>query len=155
RDPARCVAWRRLLWSAADAIALPRVQAPSQSRAGSTWAPVPPLHPSRSRTTDSFSGEERPALVELGYKLCSEEHASNDLVRFARRAEEAGFDFAMISDHYHPWTDRQGQSPFVWTVLGAVAHATERLRIGTGVTCPTIRIHPAIVAQAAATTAAM
>jgi coenzyme F420-dependent glucose-6-phosphate dehydrogenase len=94
-------------------------------------------------------------MVELGYKLCSEEHAPNDLVRYARRAEDAGFDFAMISDHYHPWTDRQGQSPFVWTVLGAVAHATERLRVGTAVTCPTIRTHPAVVAQAAATTAAM
>ncbi|HXG63847.1 MAG TPA: TIGR03557 family F420-dependent LLM class oxidoreductase [Blastocatellia bacterium] len=94
-------------------------------------------------------------MMEIGYKLCSEEHSPNDLVHFARRAEEAGFQFAMISDHYHPWTDRQGNSPFVWSVIGAVAHATERLRLGTGVTCPTIRIHPAIIAQAAATAAAM
>src|SRR5262249_36541618 len=57
--------------------------------------------------------------------------------------------------HYHPWIDRQGQSPFVWAVLGAIAMATERLHVATGVTCPTIRIHPAIVAQAAATAAAM
>jgi coenzyme F420-dependent glucose-6-phosphate dehydrogenase len=61
----------------------------------------------------------------------------------------------VISDHYHPWIDRQGQSPFVWSVIGAIAQATERLRLGTGVTCPTIRIHPAIIAQAAATAAAM
>src|SRR5262245_50480549 len=94
-------------------------------------------------------------MIELGYKLCSEEHGPADLVRFARRAEEIGFTFAMISDHYHPWVDRQGHSPFVWTVLGGIAEATERLRVGTAVTCPTIRIHPAIVAQAAATTAAM
>src|SRR5207253_920481 len=70
-----------------------------------------------------------------------------------RRAEEAGFPFAMISDHYHPWTDRQGNSPFVWGVLGAISQVTERVPIGTAVTCPTIRIHPAIIAQAAATTA--
>jgi G6PDH family F420-dependent oxidoreductase len=94
-------------------------------------------------------------MPELGYALSSEEHLPNDLVRYAREAEEAGFTFALISDHYHPWIDRQGQSPLVWSVIGAIAHATERLRLGTGVTCPTIRIHPAIVAQAAATSAAM
>jgi G6PDH family F420-dependent oxidoreductase len=94
-------------------------------------------------------------MVELGYSLSSEEHAPTDLVRWARRAEETGFTFALISDHFHPWTDRQGNSPFVWSVLGAIANATERLRIGTGVTCPTMRIHPAIVAHAAATTAAL
>src|ERR671929_1253576 len=94
-------------------------------------------------------------MVELGYALSSEEHPPNDLVRYAQRAEEAGFTFALISDHYHPWLDQQGQSPFVWSVIGAIAHATQRLRLGTGVTCPTMRIHPAIVAQAAATVAAM
>lgn len=94
-------------------------------------------------------------MIEIGYKLCSEEHGPRDLVRFARRAEEAGFTFAMISDHFHPWVDRQGESPFVWGVLGAVAQATERLRVGTGVTCPTMRIHPAIIAHAAATAAAL
>ena len=94
-------------------------------------------------------------MAELGYALSSEEHRPNDLVRYARQAEEAGFTFALISDHYHPWVDRQGQSPFVWTVIGGIAQATERLRLGTGVTCPTIRIHPAIIAQAAATAAAM
>jgi coenzyme F420-dependent glucose-6-phosphate dehydrogenase len=91
--------------------------------------------------------------MKVGYALSSEEHAPVDLVRDARRAEEVGFDFALVSDHFHPWIDRQGHSPFVWAVIGAIAHATETLRLGTGVTCPTIRMHPAIVAQAAATAA--
>lgn len=94
-------------------------------------------------------------MIEIGYHLSSEEHGPKDLVRFARRAEEAGFSFATISDHYHPWLDRQGQSPFVWSVIGGIAATTERLRIGTAVTCPIMRIHPAIVAQAAATAGAM
>src|ERR671925_2086247 len=94
-------------------------------------------------------------MVELGYKLSSEEQRPNDLVRYAAMAENAGFTFALISDHYHPWIDRQGQSPFVWAVLGGIAGATEDLRVGTGVTAPIIRIHPALVAQAAATCAAM
>jgi len=94
-------------------------------------------------------------MVELGYALSSEEHAPNDLVRYARRAEEVGFSFALISDHYHPWVDCQGNSPFVWAVIGGIAHSTQRLRLGTGVTCPTMRIHPAIIAQAAATVATM
>jgi coenzyme F420-dependent glucose-6-phosphate dehydrogenase len=93
--------------------------------------------------------------IELGYALSSEEHGPNDLVRNARLAEEAGFTFALISDHYHPWVDAQGQSPFVWSVIGGIAQATEKLRLGTGVTCPTIRIHPAIIAQAAATSQVM
>jgi G6PDH family F420-dependent oxidoreductase len=92
-------------------------------------------------------------MVELGYALSSEEHTPRDLVRHAVAAEEAGFGFALISDHFHPWTDQQGQSPFVWSVIGAIAEATERLRLGTGVTCPTMRIHPAVIAQAAATSA--
>jgi coenzyme F420-dependent glucose-6-phosphate dehydrogenase len=93
--------------------------------------------------------------MELGYALSSEEHGPNELVRNAKAAEDAGFTFALISDHYHPWVDAQGQSPFVWSVIGGIAQATERLRLGTGVTCPTIRIHPAIIAQAAATSAVM
>jgi coenzyme F420-dependent glucose-6-phosphate dehydrogenase len=93
--------------------------------------------------------------IELGYALSSEEHGPNDLVRNARRAEETDFTFALISDHYHPWVDAQGQSPFVWSVIGGIAQATETLRLGTGVTCPTIRIHPAIIAQAAATSQVM
>src|SRR3954467_4730342 len=93
--------------------------------------------------------------VELGYTLSSEEHLPSDLVRNAQAAEEAGFEFLSISDHFHPWTDNQGQSAFVWSVIGAVANVTERIRLGTGVTCPTIRIHPAIIAQAAATAQVM
>ncbi len=93
--------------------------------------------------------------IELGYALSSEEHRPLDLVRNAVRAEEAGFSFAGISDHFHPWIKAQGHSPFVWGVIGAVAQATERLRLGTGVTCPTMRLHPAIVAQAAATAACL
>lgn len=94
-------------------------------------------------------------MTAYGYALSSEEHTPNDLVRHAAKAEEAGFEFAMISDHYHPWVDAQGHSPFVWTVIGGIAQATERMRLGTGVTAPTMRIHPAIIAQAAATAAAM
>jgi coenzyme F420-dependent glucose-6-phosphate dehydrogenase len=91
----------------------------------------------------------------LGYALSSEEHGPMELVRNTARAEQAGFSFALISDHFHPWTDRQGESAFVWGVIGAIAQATERLRLGTGVTCPTIRTHPAIIAHASATAAVM
>jgi coenzyme F420-dependent glucose-6-phosphate dehydrogenase len=100
-------------------------------------------------------GGKRFSVPELGFALSSEEHPPQDLVRWAVRAEEVGFSYALISDHYHPWTDRQGHSPFVWSVIGAIAQATERLRLGTGVTCPTIRTHPGIIAQAAATSAAL
>ena len=93
--------------------------------------------------------------MKIGYALSSEEHPPLDLVRAARLAEEAGFGFALISDHFHPWIDRQGHSAFVWSVIGGIAVSTSDLRLGTGVTCPTIRIHPAIIAQAAATAAAM
>jgi coenzyme F420-dependent glucose-6-phosphate dehydrogenase len=93
--------------------------------------------------------------VELGYALSSEEHDASALVRHARAAEEAGFGFALISDHFHPWIDEQGQSPFVWSVFGGIAATTERLKVGTGVTCPIGRIHPAIIAHAAATVATM
>jgi coenzyme F420-dependent glucose-6-phosphate dehydrogenase len=93
--------------------------------------------------------------VELGYALSSEEHSPSDLVRHARAAEEAGFGFGLISDHIHPWVDAQGHSAFVWAVIGGIAEATERFRIGTGVTCPLVRIHPAIVAHAAATCACL
>jgi coenzyme F420-dependent glucose-6-phosphate dehydrogenase len=93
--------------------------------------------------------------VELGYALSSEEHSPADLVRHARAAEDAGFGFGLISDHIHPWVDAQGHSAFVWSVIGGIAQATQRFRIGTGVTCPMIRIHPAIVAHAAATTACL
>ena len=93
--------------------------------------------------------------MNLGYKLSSEEFGAADLVKFAARAEEVGFEFALISDHYHPWSDAQGQSPFVWGAHGGIAQTTSTLRVGTAVTCPMIRIHPAIVAQASATIATM
>jgi G6PDH family F420-dependent oxidoreductase len=93
--------------------------------------------------------------MELGYAFSSEEHSPAALVGQARAAEEAGFGFGLISDHIHPWVDAQGHSAFVWSVIGAVAQATDRFRIGTGVTCPTIRIHPAIIAHAAATCACL
>ena len=93
--------------------------------------------------------------MKLGYALSSEERTPRELVEQARMAEEVGFEFALVSDHFHPWLDEQGESPFVWSVLGAIAEATERIPIGTGVTCPTMRIHPAIVAHAAATTACL
>jgi coenzyme F420-dependent glucose-6-phosphate dehydrogenase len=94
-------------------------------------------------------------MLQIGYTLSSEEQGPEELVRLARVAEDAGFDFATVSDHFHPWTSEQGNSPFVWSVLGGIASTTDRIRVGTGVTCPLIRIHPAIVAQAAATVAAM
>jgi len=94
-------------------------------------------------------------MTELGLALSSEDHPPNELVRQAALAERAGFTFCLISDHYHPWVDAQGQSPFVWSTLGGIANATERIRVGTGVTCPLVRQHPGLVAQAAATVAAM
>ena len=94
-------------------------------------------------------------MTEFGYWLSSEEHLPLDLVRDTARAEELGFGFAVISDHFHPWIEAQGQSPFVWSVLGGIAQATERIELATGVTCPLIRTHPAIVAHAAATVGAM
>jgi coenzyme F420-dependent glucose-6-phosphate dehydrogenase len=89
--------------------------------------------------------------MELGFTLSCEEHRPRDLVAQAQRAEAAGFTFASISDHFHPWVERQGQSPFAWTVIGGVAATTSRLKLMTGVTCPLIRYHPALVAQMAAT----
>jgi coenzyme F420-dependent glucose-6-phosphate dehydrogenase len=94
-------------------------------------------------------------MAEIGFALASEDWGPRELVDLARRAEEAGFEYAFISDHYHPWTDEQGSSAFVWSVIGGIAETTEHLRLATGVTCPLIRIHPAIVAQAAATAACM
>jgi G6PDH family F420-dependent oxidoreductase len=99
--------------------------------------------------------KRREDLIELGYSLSSEEQAPDKLVATARRAEEVGFQFLMVSDHFHPWVSQQGQSPFVWSVLGGIAQATERITAGTGVTCPIMRFHPALVAQAASTMAAM
>jgi coenzyme F420-dependent glucose-6-phosphate dehydrogenase len=90
-------------------------------------------------------------MLRIGYTLSSEEHAPNTLIKNAALAEEAGFDFVSISDHYHPWVDSQGQSPLVWSVIGGIAQVTKKINVMTGVTCPILRIHPAIIAQAAAT----
>jgi G6PDH family F420-dependent oxidoreductase len=94
-------------------------------------------------------------MANYGYKLMSEEHGPNDLVRNACRAEQAGFDFVAISDHFHPWLSSQGHSPAAWTVLGAIAARTQRVGLVTAVTCPSMRYHPAMVAQSAATLAIM
>ncbi|MEU5279048.1 LLM class F420-dependent oxidoreductase [Streptomyces asoensis] len=93
-------------------------------------------------------------MPEYGYFLSCEEFGPADLVEQARMAEQAGFQALWISDHYHPWNDAQGQSPFVWSVIGALSQAVS-LPIETAVTCPTVRMHPAVVAQAAATSAVM
>jgi G6PDH family F420-dependent oxidoreductase len=92
-------------------------------------------------------------MLKLGYKLMSEEHGPTELVQNARRAEQAGFDFAAISDHFYPWLEEQGHAPLAWSVLGAIANATKRIGLMTAVTCPIMRYHPAIIAQGAATLA--
>jgi G6PDH family F420-dependent oxidoreductase len=93
-------------------------------------------------------------MTTYGYFLSCEEFAPAELLRQARLAEQAGFEALWISDHYHPWTDEQGQSPFVWSMIGALSQVTS-LPVTTAVTCPTVRIHPAVVAQAAATSAVL
>ena len=92
--------------------------------------------------------------MRIGFGLSSEEYRPAELVEQAKLAQDAGFAALWISDHYHPWNDAQGQSPFVWSTIGAVSQVTD-LSIITAVTCPTVRIHPAVIAQAAATSAAL
>jgi G6PDH family F420-dependent oxidoreductase len=104
------------------------------------------------RFPDRGMREGRTAM-RIGYFLSSEEYDPRELVEQARLAQRAGLDRLWISDHYHPWTDAQGQSGFVWSVIGALATAVPGMHVTTAVTCPTVRIHPAIVAQAAATSA--
>src|ERR671916_2548760 len=91
-------------------------------------------------------------MASIGYFLSCEQFGPKELIDQARRAEAAGFERLWISDHYHPWNDEQGQSPFVWGTIGALSE-TVSLPITTAVTCPTVRIHPAVIAQAAATAA--
>ncbi len=91
-------------------------------------------------------------MTKFGFTLSSEEHDPSTLVDQARMAEDHGFDFVSISDHFHPWVTEQGHSPFVWSVLGALSVATTNLDVGVGVSCPIVRIHPAVMAQATATT---
>lgn len=94
-------------------------------------------------------------MLEIGVMFSAEELSANEILTAAARAEEAGFRHGCVSDHFHPWNDAQGQSPFVWSVLGGLSVVTSEMTWQTAVTCPTVRIHPAIVAQAAATTATM
>ncbi|XVV01344.1 LLM class F420-dependent oxidoreductase [Actinosynnema sp. CA-248983] len=89
--------------------------------------------------------------MRIGYTLMTEQAGPKALVAHAARAERAGFDFEVMSDHYFPWLDEQGHAPYAWSVLGAVAQVTERVELMTYVTCPTMRYHPAVVAQKAAT----
>ncbi len=93
--------------------------------------------------------------MRIGYTLMTEQAGPNDLVRYAAGAEQAGFDFEVMSDHYFPWLAEQGHSPYAWSVLGAVTQVTERVDLMTYVTCPTMRYHPAVVAQKAATVQAL
>jgi G6PDH family F420-dependent oxidoreductase len=90
-------------------------------------------------------------MTRFGYTLMTEQSGPKHLVDYAISAENAGFDFEVCSDHYFPWLSSQGHAPYAWTVLGAVAHVTNRVELATYVTCPTIRYHPAVVAQKAAT----
>lgn len=90
--------------------------------------------------------------LSIGVGLSGEEHGPKDLLAFGQTAADHGFTDVAVTDHYHPWIDEQGHSPFVWPVLGALTHL-DGVRIGTAVTCPTVRTHPAVIAQAAATTA--
>jgi G6PDH family F420-dependent oxidoreductase len=94
-------------------------------------------------------------MATIGIFLSSEEHSAKRLLDVAVKAEEVGFHDFWISDHYHPWIDAQGESPFVWSTIGAIAGATREVHVTTAVTCPTVRIHPAIIAQAAATSATL
>jgi G6PDH family F420-dependent oxidoreductase len=93
--------------------------------------------------------------MKIGYFLSCEEFGPAELLAQARSAEEAGFHGLWISDHFHPWNDEQGHSAFVWSVIGALSQVTSRMPVTTAVTCPTVRIHPAVLAQATATTTAM
>src|SRR6201992_4470673 len=91
-------------------------------------------------------------MSKIGYFLSGEQFGPKELVDQAKRGEAAGFESLWISDHFHPWNDEQGNSPFVWGVIGGLSEATS-LPVSTAVTCPTVRIHPAIIAQASATAA--
>src|ERR1700710_2132707 len=90
-------------------------------------------------------------MTNFGYTLMTEQSGPKDLVDYAVAAENAGFDFEVSSDHYSPWLTSQGHAPYAWSVLGAVAQATSRVELATYVTCPTVRYHPAVIAQKSAT----
>jgi G6PDH family F420-dependent oxidoreductase len=99
-------------------------------------------------STDALGDPDR---LELGYWLSGEEHDARSLVANAGAAEAYGFEIAMLSDHFHPWVPQQGNSPFAWSVLGGIAERTVKLRVGTGVSAPGHRMHPLVLAHAAAT----
>src|SRR3954447_5163547 len=105
------------------------------------------------RTTDAAAGrrERGGTMTSFGYTMMCEQSRPDQLVRDVRLAEQAGFDFSVISDHYAPWLEEQGHAGYAWSILGAAAQATERIGLMTYVTCPTLRYHPAVVAQKAAT----
>ena len=92
-------------------------------------------------------------MAKVGYTLMTEQAGPKELVRWAARAEDVGFDLLVSSDHYFPWLDEQGHAPNAWVTLGAVAQVTEQAELMTYVTCPTMRYHPVVVAQQAATLA--
>lgn len=94
-------------------------------------------------------------MAEFGFSLSSEQLAPQEMINLSKKAEQIDFDFLMMSDHFHPWVDAQGQSPFIWSVLGGASQVTSTIPIATGVTATIMRIHPVILAQATATTAAM
>lgn len=93
-------------------------------------------------------------MTSYGYMLSTEEHSPAELLQQAEMAERAGFERLWITDHFHPWNHEQGQSPFVWSLIGALSR-TVSLPVTTAVTCPTVRTHPVVIAQAAATSAVM
>src|SRR3954462_15134003 len=105
------------------------------------------------RTTDAAAGrrERGGTMTSFGYTMMCEQSRPDQLGRDVRLAEQAGFDFSVISDHYAPWLEEQGHAGYAWSILGAAAHATERIGLMTYVTCPILRYHPAVVAQKAAT----
>ncbi|MFD9636420.1 LLM class flavin-dependent oxidoreductase, partial [Streptomyces violascens] len=90
-------------------------------------------------------------MVQIGYTMMTEQTGPRELVADLVAAERAGFDFSVTSDHYSPWLESQGHAPYAWSVLGAAAQATTRIPLMTYVTCPTLRYHPTVVAQKAAT----
>jgi G6PDH family F420-dependent oxidoreductase len=139
--------------SVASVMPLLALQERSQIFAGSRafHESVGAPHPGKMDRERNFDRESD--MTRIGYKLMTEEHGPSRLVANAVRAEELGFDFLGISDHFSPWLDEEGHSPFAWSVLGAIALATRRVDLMTSVTCPYLRYHPAIVAQAAATIA--
>jgi G6PDH family F420-dependent oxidoreductase len=106
---------------------------------------VEPILPRRSCREYSI------AMAQFGYTMMCEQSRPDRLVEDVRRAEAAGFDFSVISDHFSPWLEAQGHSGYAWSILGAAAQATERIPLMTYVTCPILRYHPAVVAQKAAT----